>query len=185
MILLPFTVFIIFNYCEATTYPAAPCIAELQEANQIQHPRNVEAHLSQHVQSSQATNSQSSMNLTTHMDELADPNGEHSTLITTTTTNNAIMSGVLSEASNSSTTVDNDRSLCSICLEEYVAYDKLKVLRICKHNFHRACVDKWIAIMKQCPICRVVVDKHDLPHGAIKENAERQIEFMDLVYLLI
>jgi hypothetical protein len=42
---------------------------------------------------------------------------------------------------------------CSICLEPFGAGDLLRTLP-CVHNFHCACVDKWLSMSVICPECR-------------------------------
>lgn len=39
---------------------------------------------------------------------------------------------------------------CSICLEE--KQDVITVL-LCKHKFHKNCIDKWLKIRLTCPNC--------------------------------
>ncbi|KAL6549755.1 hypothetical protein OROMI_020243 [Orobanche minor] len=49
---------------------------------------------------------------------------------------------------------DEDSAQCYICLVEYDDGDSLRVLP-CRHEFHRACVDKWLKeIHRVCPLCR-------------------------------
>ncbi|VFQ63177.1 unnamed protein product [Cuscuta campestris] len=43
---------------------------------------------------------------------------------------------------------------CYICLVDYEDGDNLRVLP-CRHEFHRACVDKWLKeVHRVCPLCR-------------------------------
>lgn len=44
--------------------------------------------------------------------------------------------------------VDNDAVECVICLEEYQDEDELRVLP-CKHEYHVACIDKWLITRKK------------------------------------
>jgi len=48
--------------------------------------------------------------------------------------------------------VGGKNSVCVICLDEFSKGDKLKVLP-CKHQFHVACIDAWLADHDRCPIC--------------------------------
>lgn len=42
---------------------------------------------------------------------------------------------------------------CAICLEGFEKGDPLRVLQ-CRHSFHLACVDQWLAQSGQCPVCK-------------------------------
>ncbi|RWS19842.1 E3 ubiquitin-protein ligase RNF167-like isoform X1, partial [Leptotrombidium deliense] len=43
---------------------------------------------------------------------------------------------------------------CSICYDEYVEKDRLRVLA-CNHKFHSKCVDVWLRNNnRECPLCR-------------------------------
>ena len=43
---------------------------------------------------------------------------------------------------------------CSVCMEPYVAGDRVRILPPCAHVFHAACVDTWLARSTHCPECR-------------------------------
>lgn len=44
---------------------------------------------------------------------------------------------------------------CAICTEEYAENDAIRVLPCGgSHHFHKACVDNWLQINANCPICR-------------------------------
>eukprot|EP00271_Cylindrocystis_brebissonii_P010745 TRINITY_DN27083_c0_g1_i1.p1 TRINITY_DN27083_c0_g1~~TRINITY_DN27083_c0_g1_i1.p1 ORF type:complete len:364 (-),score=33.26 TRINITY_DN27083_c0_g1_i1:55-1146(-) len=45
---------------------------------------------------------------------------------------------------------------CSVCLEEFVDGELVRVLPCC-HQFHVACIDRWLAQKATCPVC-----KHEL-----------------------
>jgi len=42
---------------------------------------------------------------------------------------------------------------CAICAVDYKFGDKIRALP-CIHKFHKECIDKWLAIKSDCPICR-------------------------------
>ncbi|PSR95015.1 RING-H2 finger protein [Actinidia chinensis var. chinensis] len=43
---------------------------------------------------------------------------------------------------------------CAICLGEFVAGEKVRVLPKCRHGFHVKCIDTWLASHSSCPTCR-------------------------------
>lgn len=48
---------------------------------------------------------------------------------------------------------------CSICLEDYVEGEELRLLPKCLHLFHHECIVQWLTFQKNvCPLCSVVVD---------------------------
>lgn len=49
--------------------------------------------------------------------------------------------------------VDACGSQCSICLENVVNAKRLQ----CGHEFHRGCIDQWLATHTTCPNCRAYV----------------------------
>ena len=47
--------------------------------------------------------------------------------------------------------INNEK--CLICLEDYIINDKIIYLP-CLHFFHSSCIQKWIEISKNCPLCK-------------------------------
>ena len=41
---------------------------------------------------------------------------------------------------------------CLICMEEFKTGKKFKRLQ-CGHEYDSACIDKWLATEKRCPVC--------------------------------
>uniref|UniRef100_A0A7S1ES25 RING-type domain-containing protein n=1 Tax=Timspurckia oligopyrenoides TaxID=708627 RepID=A0A7S1ES25_9RHOD len=42
---------------------------------------------------------------------------------------------------------------CIICMTKYEKAELLRVLK-CEHVYHRDCVDPWLRLSTQCPLCR-------------------------------
>ncbi|XP_074565506.1 putative E3 ubiquitin-protein ligase HIP1 isoform X2 [Curcuma longa] len=61
----------------------------------------------------------------------------------------------LKQGKHSSTTLGNtmEHEPCCICQEEYVEGDELGILD-CGHDFHTACIKKWLMHKNLCPICK-------------------------------
>lgn len=82
-----------------------------------------------------------------------------------------------------------DLELCSICLDEYEAGDKLRCLP-CNHVFHGKCIGRWLAERSAtCPLCKTdlweeeeedqesqasIVDGHETARAAEEPNLEVQ-----------
>ncbi|KAJ3679209.1 hypothetical protein LUZ60_017220 [Juncus effusus] len=49
-----------------------------------------------------------------------------------------------------------DRS-CAVCLEKVKQGEMCRKLRACQHVFHKGCVDKWLVLSPNCPLCREAV----------------------------
>ncbi|CAL1379934.1 unnamed protein product [Linum trigynum] len=43
---------------------------------------------------------------------------------------------------------------CVICLSEFAAGDRVKILPKCNHGFHAKCIDRWLGSHSSCPTCR-------------------------------
>ncbi|KAG2711616.1 hypothetical protein I3843_04G078400 [Carya illinoinensis] len=43
---------------------------------------------------------------------------------------------------------------CAICLTEFVAGERVRLLPKCNHGFHVRCIDKWLSSHFSCPKCR-------------------------------
>ena len=46
-----------------------------------------------------------------------------------------------------------NQKVCNICLEAFKQGDEMRTLQ-CKHNYHRQCIDRWLAQVASCPICK-------------------------------
>ncbi|CAL1357416.1 unnamed protein product [Linum trigynum] len=43
---------------------------------------------------------------------------------------------------------------CAICLEDYNGGEPCRIMPVCKHMFHIACIDNWLSVKITCPVCR-------------------------------
>lgn len=48
----------------------------------------------------------------------------------------------------------NTDETCCICLEPVAAFLPIPALR-CRHAFHAACLERWVAIRSVCPLCQI------------------------------
>ncbi|KAE8655903.1 putative RING zinc finger protein [Hibiscus syriacus] len=47
-----------------------------------------------------------------------------------------------------------DTAACVICLSEFTAGERLRILAECNHGFHTSCIDTWLGSHSSCPTCR-------------------------------
>ncbi|KAJ7961461.1 putative Ring finger protein [Quillaja saponaria] len=48
----------------------------------------------------------------------------------------------------------SDEGVCAVCLSEFKEAEAIRVLPYCMHVFHVECIDKWLNLHSNCPICR-------------------------------
>ncbi|KAF9138208.1 hypothetical protein BGX30_009425 [Mortierella sp. GBA39] len=48
---------------------------------------------------------------------------------------------------------DEQDAVCAICLCEYEDDEELRKMR-CTHYFHKECVDEWLRLHRNCPLCK-------------------------------
>ncbi|CAI9098206.1 OLC1v1034815C1 [Oldenlandia corymbosa var. corymbosa] len=53
--------------------------------------------------------------------------------------------------------------ICAVCLSEFNQGDEVRVLPGCAHTFHVSCIDKWLNLHRNCPLCRA--ETLPLPRG--------------------
>ncbi|KAG8363478.1 hypothetical protein BUALT_Bualt19G0026600 [Buddleja alternifolia] len=46
---------------------------------------------------------------------------------------------------------------CAVCLSKFEPHDQLRLLPLCCHAFHAACIDAWLVSNRTCPLCRSTV----------------------------
>ncbi|CAL4983815.1 unnamed protein product [Urochloa decumbens] len=46
---------------------------------------------------------------------------------------------------------------CAVCLEAARSGERWRAMPACRHAFHAACVDRWLARKPACPLCRTAV----------------------------
>ncbi|KAI3672987.1 hypothetical protein L6452_39092 [Arctium lappa] len=69
-------------------------------------------------------------------------------------------------------------TLCSVCLADYEAEDRLQQIPACKHVFHMECIDHWLSSHTTCPLCRLSLLASSSPtepeatNDAISTNVE-------------
>ncbi|XP_058752289.1 RING-H2 finger protein ATL40-like [Vicia villosa] len=54
--------------------------------------------------------------------------------------------------------VSNNIVECAVCLSLIEDGEMMRLLPNCKHSFHVACIDMWLASHSTCPICRTKVE---------------------------
>jgi Ring finger domain len=68
--------------------------------------------------------------------------------------------------------LQTDEKNCSICLDEFLAESQLYAIP-CKHLFHKACLEDWVAENYKCPVCRGEIAKYKVD---FEEQNEEPIE---------
>jgi hypothetical protein len=67
--------------------------------------------------------------------------------------------------------------LCSVCQSNYLLNEFVRTLPICKHVFHKRCIDPWIKRNHNptCPVCRELIytnsarsENHETEHPALE-----------------
>ncbi|KAK5804283.1 RING-H2 finger protein ATL39-like [Gossypium arboreum] len=49
---------------------------------------------------------------------------------------------------------DCNEDTCAICLGDFKDGEQIRVLPDCLHFFHVGCIDKWLNLHSNCPLCR-------------------------------
>lgn len=61
-------------------------------------------------------------------------------------------------------------SECPVCLSVFTEGEELKKIKICKHLFHKSCIDKWLSSHCNCPVCRAFVAGSGQSKSKEREN---------------
>ncbi|KAI8604164.1 hypothetical protein EDD21DRAFT_366986 [Dissophora ornata] len=56
------------------------------------------------------------------------------------------------------TLADPQDAICAICLCDYEDEEELRKMR-CNHYFHKDCVDEWLRLNRNCPLCKRDIDE--------------------------
>ncbi|XP_010432277.1 PREDICTED: probable E3 ubiquitin-protein ligase ATL45 [Camelina sativa] len=52
---------------------------------------------------------------------------------------------------------DDSSTECAICITEFAEGEEIRILPLCNHAFHVACIDKWLTSRSSCPSCRRIL----------------------------
>lgn len=69
-------------------------------------------------------------------------------------------SATVSNSTSAAPDMEESRTKCLVCLEEFVESEELRLLP-CFHYFHSGCIDKWLHEKAQCPICKLSIRESD------------------------
>ncbi|KAE8689187.1 RING-H2 finger protein ATL78 [Hibiscus syriacus] len=67
-------------------------------------------------------------------------------------------------------------SACVICLSEFVAGERVRILPQCNHGFHIRCIDKWLSSHSSCPTCRHCLTATDQKTGVDCNRTESLVQ---------
>ncbi|XP_040383552.1 RING-H2 finger protein ATL46-like [Oryza brachyantha] len=65
---------------------------------------------------------------------------------------------------------------CAVCLCEFDGEDRLRLLPLCGHAFHAACIDTWLRSSSTCPLCRAALSARALAAAAAAAAEQPDIE---------
>jgi hypothetical protein len=64
---------------------------------------------------------------------------------------------------------------CAVCLSEFADHDRLRLLPLCGHAFHVACIDVWLRSSATCPLCRTKLSARHLVAAAADAPAPASV----------
>ncbi|PAN23835.1 hypothetical protein PAHAL_4G122100 [Panicum hallii] len=64
---------------------------------------------------------------------------------------------------------------CAVCLGPVTEGETVRRLPACRHLYHLACIDRWLAAHRTCPVCRSQLDsfKAEVASSSSGPGAER------------
>ncbi|KZV36136.1 hypothetical protein F511_20268 [Dorcoceras hygrometricum] len=65
---------------------------------------------------------------------------------------------------------------CAVCLENFRAGEKCRLLPLCNHSFHAECVDSWLLRSPICPICRACADVVNVSESLLGEETSSEVQ---------
>lgn len=69
-------------------------------------------------------------------------------------------------------------TMCSICIDEFEAGERLTLLPRCQHAFHRDCIKPWLMERQGCcPLCKnhVLSSGHDTDSDSVSASEENPV----------
>ncbi|VVB10177.1 unnamed protein product [Arabis nemorensis] len=74
-----------------------------------------------------------------------------------TFTSSSSSAGVSPSSSSADVGAGDSSTECAICLTEFSDGEEIRILPLCNHSFHVACIDKWLTSRSSCPSCRRIL----------------------------
>lgn len=72
----------------------------------------------------------------------------------------------------------NENVECSVCLENFRAGEKCRILPKCNHSFHAECIDSWLLKTAACPICRTGAKSPQFEENNSTYSGEAGVELL-------
>ena len=69
--------------------------------------------------------------------------------------------------------LEENQKVCNICLEEFKEGDTMRKTK-CEHTFHQECLDRWLAQVASCPICKQEVEHNASEHATSGHQHQSQ-----------
>lgn len=69
-----------------------------------------------------------------------------------------------------------ETGFCTVCQEDLIEGERVRLLRACQHMYHQACIDPWLQEKGDCALCRT---------QAIPQTIEHSLERFRTIYSAI